>query len=84
MKVDMTNHFEGTVTWNDGTQEEIIHFENPMGTLYEFETASGYYMYRQGEKTTHKRLPYDYEDEYYPWELSNRKVQRIQYTVTIF
>ena len=84
MKVDMTNHFEGTVTWNDGTQEEIIYFENPMGNLYEFETASGYYMYVQGEKTTHKRLPYDYEDEYYPWELSNKKVQRIQCTVTIF
>lgn len=78
------DNFVGIVIWDDGTKEKIKWFAPGIGTSYEFTTDSGYYLFRQGDKTTHKRLPYDYEDEYYPWELSNKKVQRIQYTVTIF
>lgn len=50
-----TSSFEGMVTWDDGTQEEIFHFENSMGALYEFETTSGYYCYEAMYKRTRYR-----------------------------
>ena len=78
------DNFVGFVVWDDGTEEELKLFAPSLGTSYEFKTASGYYMYRQGEKTTHRRLPYDGEYDYYPWELSDKKVKKIQYTTTIY
>ena len=77
-------NFVGIVIWEDGTEEELKWFAPSLGTSYEFETTSGYYLFRQADKTTRKRLPYDYEDEYYPWEESDKKVKKIQYTTTIY
>lgn len=77
-------NFIGIVVWDDGTEEELKWFAPGIGTSYEFETASGHYMFRQADKTTTRRLPYDYEDEYYPWEDSDKKVKKIQYTITIY
>lgn len=78
------DNFTGFVVWSDGTEEEFKWFAPSLGTSYEFETSSGYYLYRQGDKTTLKRLSYDYEDDYYPWEKSAKEVKRLQYTITIY
>lgn len=83
MKVDMTNHFEGTVTWNDGTQEKVIHFENPMGNLYEFETASGHYCYEAMYKRIRYRQYWSDEHSCWVWGTAKKNVKEIKITTTM-
>lgn len=78
-----TSSFEGMVTWDDGTQEEIFHFENSMGALYEFETTSGYYCYEAMYKRTRYRQYWSDENNCWVWGAAKKKVKEIKITTTM-